>query len=201
MKAAAFAATLALPVALAACTARDYGDGLAADPTPASFQRALAAPPGQVASAAAAVLRRIGLPVEFVDGGRALVLSGTVTVQDEWGGRPIETRLLCGVPFLHMGDREVGEWVPLYDGDDELERAIEYTRGLPIEVRMGFEADPRLGGSTVTLLMAATGQIASPSPLGPREVFCFPTRRFVDELFAGIAAQLPGGAPGVDGVR
>ncbi len=193
-------ASLVLPAALTACASLEPEDELYAISSPAPFQRALPATPAQVADAAAAALRDLGLPVAFVDGGTALVLSGTVTVHEHWGGRPIQDRLLCGVPFLHMGDREVGGWIPYTGGDDEeLERAIEYTRALPIELRMGFEAEPTVDGSSVLLLMVATGHIASPTPLGPREVACLPTRTFVDEVFGAIAGRLPGGSPAVDG--
>ncbi|HEX7119332.1 MAG TPA: hypothetical protein VF212_11115 [Longimicrobiales bacterium] len=188
-------AALAVLAVVAGCSAFEPDDELATVSGPTPFQRALAAPPDRVVAAAADVLRDLGLPLE-APYAAATVVTATVTLHERWQGRPVHARLLCGVPFLHMGDREVGGWIPYTDGnDDEYERAVAYTARLPIELRMGFQAEPTVDGSTVTLLMAATGQIASASPLGPREVACLPTKAFVDELFAGIEARLGDGEP------
>ncbi len=188
---ASFAPVAAL-AALTSCASLEPGDELAASTSHAAFTRAVAAPPAQVTDAATDVLRALGLPLEYATG-EGLVVSGTVTVHEEWQRRPVPARLLCGVPVLQMGDRDPGGWIP-YTGhdDDKYERAVAYTAGVPIDVRMGFRAEPTVDGSSVTLLMTATARTESASPLGPREVACLPTREFVDELFAGLEARVHG---------
>lgn len=188
-------AAFAAHAALTACAGFEPEDELAATTSHAAFTRAIAAPPALVTDAATDVLRDLGLPLVRATG-EGLVVTGTVTVHEEWQRRPVPARLLCGVPVLQMSDRDPGGWIPFTGHDDEkYERVVAYTASVPIDVRMGFRTEPTVDGSSVTLLMTATARIESASPLGPREVACLPTRDFVDELFAGIEARVVGAAP------
>lgn len=128
-----------------------------------------------VLESAAAAVRAYGFEIPSPAPGTVRVYSEPVTIQSSWRGKPVAERVLCGVGTAASSD-------PL--------RLREVTNAMPVELRLGFELEPRQGSTATRLIFEAQGRRSGTEYFAAPTMACTLTVAFVEELFANMEEDL-----------